>query len=203
MLALASPVWAQEEVVTSGATQAVSDANIDITISALRDALRGVSGKTLTDIINALNSLSVSITGTPTVSVTNLDVALSTRTKPADQQHAIIDSGSVSAAVTGSVTVNTISNYAAETGGNLATVAGAVSANKMAVSNSNLDTNLDAKVSTLATSANQATMITGIAGLNTSQTQENVYWAQFLAAQPIPAAMLLPCNALRTVNCRK
>ena len=174
----------------------MSDANIDITISALRDALRGVNSKTLSDIITALGALTVSITGTPTVNVTNLDVALSTRTKPADQQHAIIDSGSVSAAVTGSVTVNTISNYAAETGGNLATVAGAVSANKMAVSNSAIDTNLDAKVSTLATAA-------GIASLNASQTQENSYWAQFLAAQPIPAALLLPCNALRTVNCRK
>ena len=160
ILALSSPAWAQEEVSTSSATQAVSDANIDITISALRDALRGVNSKTLSDIITALGALTVSITGTPTVNVTNLDVALSTRTKPADQQHAIIDSGSVSAAVTGSVTVNTISNYAAETGGNLATVAGAV-------------------------------------------VQQNSYWAQFLAAQPIPAALLLPCNALRTVNCRK
>lgn len=49
--------------------------------------------------------------GSCTATVTNLDVALSTRTKPADQQHAIIDSGSC--AITATLTAK--QNYGAYT----------------------------------------------------------------------------------------
>ena len=48
----------------------------------------------------------VPVSGTVAVTNANLDVALSTRTKPADQQHAIIDSGSC--AVTGTVGVTNL-----------------------------------------------------------------------------------------------
>lgn len=52
----------------------------------------------LTDTQLRASAVPVSLASTPTTAVTNagltnLDVALSTRTKPADQQHAIIDSG--------------------------------------------------------------------------------------------------------------
>lgn len=56
---------------------------------------------------------------TEITSLANLDVALSTRTKPADQQHAIIDSGSLTA--NAGANLNT-SALALETGGNLATI---------------------------------------------------------------------------------
>lgn len=80
--------------------------NLDLALTALRDAIAGsgVGAKTLADIVTKLGSVTATVTGT--VAVTNLDVALSTRTKPADQQHAIIDSGSVTAAVTGTVGVS-------------------------------------------------------------------------------------------------
>ena len=69
----------------------------------------------------------------------NLDVALSTRTKPSDQQHTILDSGTLTSITnalpagtnvighvlvdSGSITVNVISGFALESGGNLATIA--------------------------------------------------------------------------------
>lgn len=56
--------------VTTNAGTNTSTANLDIALSALRDALRGSSAKTLTDVVNALNALSVSITGSVTVSGT-------------------------------------------------------------------------------------------------------------------------------------
>jgi hypothetical protein len=92
-------------VPVSGAVTA-SVTNLDIALSALRDAITAAApnAKTLADIVTKLGAVTASVTGT--VAVTNLDVALSTRTKPADQQHAIIDSGSVTAAVTGTVGVS-------------------------------------------------------------------------------------------------
>lgn len=49
-----------------------------------------ISSGTITAVTSITNPVAVTNSG-----LTNLDVALSTRTKPADQQHTIIDSGSI------------------------------------------------------------------------------------------------------------
>jgi hypothetical protein len=64
--------------------------------------------------------LKARVTDTQPVSAANLDVALSTRTKPSDQQHTIVDSGSVTA--NAGANLNT-SALALESGGNLASLA--------------------------------------------------------------------------------
>jgi hypothetical protein len=100
----------------------VTNANLDIALSALRDALRGASAKTLTDVVNALGALSVSITGTVPISATSLplpsgaatDSSLSTLDTDLKSNitlhagtnvigHVVNDSGSTTA-VTGNVT---------------------------------------------------------------------------------------------------
>lgn len=110
--------------------------------------------------------------------LTNIDVALSTRTKPADQQHTIVDSGTLTAvtAITnalpaganaigklaandgvdiGDVTINNASGGSAvniQDGGNSITVDGTVSVSSLPVG--------------LATSANQTTEIASLANLD-------------------------------------
>jgi hypothetical protein len=61
---------------------------LDIALSALRDAIIGSGPKTLTDVVTALANL------------TNLDVALSTRLKPADTLAAVTTLGSITNTVT-------------------------------------------------------------------------------------------------------
>lgn len=90
----------------------------------------------------------------------NLDVALSTRTKPADQQHAIIDSGSVNSTVSGSVSI---------TGGVNSTITSGVITsitNAVAITNANLDSPL----STKASAAKQDTGNTSLASIDTKLT---------------------------------
>jgi hypothetical protein len=64
--------------------------------------------------------LKAKLTDTQPVSNTNLDVALSTRTKPSDQQHAIVDSGSITANAGSNLNTSLL---ALESGGNLASLA--------------------------------------------------------------------------------
>jgi hypothetical protein len=64
--------------------------------------------------------LKAKLTDTQPVSNTNLDVALSTRTKPSDQQHAIVDSGSITANAGTNLDTSLL---ALEAGGNLANIA--------------------------------------------------------------------------------
>ncbi len=93
----------------------------------------------LTDAQLRASAVPVSLAVAPSTPVTNagltnLDVALSTRTKPADQQHAIIDSGSVTAVAQpgvdiGDVTINNAGGAAAvniQDGGNSVTIDGTV-----------------------------------------------------------------------------
>jgi len=115
---------ASNQIVPVSGTVAVTSAgltNLDVALSTRTkpsdqqhviidsSASLTVSGP-LTD--TQLRATPVPISGA--VTNANLDVALSTRTKPSDQQHAIIDSGSV--------TVNVISGFALESGGNLASI---------------------------------------------------------------------------------
>lgn len=112
----------------TGADLSANIANLNITLSALRDAIVGVGPKTLTDVVTAvqatqtvtgpltdtqLRATAVPVSGPLTdtqlrasaVPVTNLtlplptgaatEATLLTRTKPADQQHVVIDTNPV------------------------------------------------------------------------------------------------------------
>lgn len=91
--------------------------------------------------------------------LTNIDVALSTRTKPADQQHAIIDSGTVTAvtAITNALPAgtNVLGHVIADTGSTTA-VTGSV-----AVTNAGL-TNIDVALSTRLKPADTLAAVTTV-----------------------------------------
>ena len=85
----------------------------------------------LTDTQLRASAVPISLAVAPTTAVTNagltnLDVALSTRTKPADQQHAIIDS-SASIAVTGPITDTQIRATPLPVSGTVTAIQGVVS----------------------------------------------------------------------------
>lgn len=104
------------------ATQAVSLASVPThAVTLASTTLTGTSAVSGTLTCNAgSGTLAVSLASAPTTAVTNagltnLDVALSTRTKPADQQHAIIDS---SATIATTVPLNpVVSAYVGFDGG--------------------------------------------------------------------------------------
>ena len=75
--------------------------------------------------------------------LSNLDVALSTRTKPADQQHTIVDSGSLSAAISGS-----ISNTAFGVTGDVAVTNSATAGKTKLATTPDNPSNLDVALST-------------------------------------------------------
>ncbi len=100
--------WQATQPVSGTFFQATQPVSGPLTDAQLRAVAVPVSGTVatggLTDV--QLRATAVPVSGTVAVTsagLTNLDVALSTRTKPSDQQHVIIDS-SASIAVTGPVT---------------------------------------------------------------------------------------------------
>lgn len=101
-----------QDVNVTNASLAITNANLDSSLSSIKTSIDSIKAKT-----------------------DNLDVLLSTRTKPADSQHTTIDNasiavtGSVSAAVSGSVSVS--------------------SAPSTAVTNANLDSSLSGIKTTL------------------------------------------------------
>jgi hypothetical protein len=75
------------------ATVKTNTDKLDIALSALRDALRGASSKTLTDVVTALTGLSVSISGTVTVTGGLTDTQLRATPVPVSGTVAATESG--------------------------------------------------------------------------------------------------------------
>jgi hypothetical protein len=135
---------------------------------------------------------STTVTGNVAVTnagLSNVDVALSTRTKPSDQQHAIVDSGTLTA--NAGTNLNT-SLLSLETGGNLAAAATSAAS-------------IDTKLTSQATSAKQDALNTAIALLATAtaQTSGNASLdfqavaarvSSFIAQQQLQAVLAMPTN---------
>ena len=121
------------------ASQAVTNANLDIALSALRDAIAGASpnNKTLYDVLTGLigsssKTLTDVVSALASVPVTNANLdatisSLKTLLTDASQKTKVVDgSGNVIGATSNALDVNiksgNISGFALETGGNLAAV---------------------------------------------------------------------------------
>jgi hypothetical protein len=104
-------------------SQASTDNDVDVTSSALPANAAQETGGNLATIAGKDFATQTTL-ALIKAKTDNLDVLLSTRTKPADQQHTIIDSGSISntAFIANAGTNLNTSALALETGGNLATV---------------------------------------------------------------------------------
>lgn len=126
----------------------------------------------------------------------NLDVALSTRTKPSDQQHAIVDSGNMTA--NAGTNLNT-STLALESGGNLATIAGKDFATQttLALIKAKTD-NIDVALSTRTKPADQQHVIvdsgvtTGLTDTQLRATPVPVSGTFFQGTQPVSLATNTP-----------
>lgn len=150
----------------SATTQPVSGTIVvsSITAGPASQVVTQGTGTNLHVVVDAAPTTAVTNAG-----LTNLDVALSTRTKPADQQHAIIDSGTtVVTQGTGTNLHTTVDNFPATqpVSGTVAVsnfpatqpVSGTVTAN----AGTNLNTSLLALDSTVAKDATLATIDTDI-----------------------------------------
>jgi hypothetical protein len=169
------------------------------------------------------------IDSAPTTAVTNaglsnLDVALSTRTKPADQQHTIIDS-SASIAVTGPLTDTQLRATPVPVSGTVtANISGSISNTGFTA---NAGTNLNTSLLALESGGNLATVVTNTAapqttaGTSTAPTKVEVvagvardgtYQPLPLSAagqamtvtviSPAPLPSPFRCNALRRTSCQ-
>jgi hypothetical protein len=128
-------------------SQASTDNDVDVTSSVLPANAAQETGGNLATIAGKDFATQTTL-ALIKAKTDNLDVLLSTRTKPADQQHTIIDSGSISntAFIANAGTNLNTSALALEAGGNLATIA--------------------TNTTGAATAANQATQITTEATIN-------------------------------------
>lgn len=107
--------------VDSAPTTAVTNSNLDIALSALRDAIIGAGPKTLTDVVTALSALTVSISGSVAVTGPLTDTQLRATAVPVSgtfyqatqpvslasvPSHAVTNAGTFAVQASGTVTAN-------------------------------------------------------------------------------------------------
>jgi hypothetical protein len=149
-------------------------------VVTLRESLSTAVTGPLTDTQLRASAVPVSLASAPTTAVTNagltnLDVALSTRTKPADQQHTIIDSG------TTTVTQATGTNLHVQLDAGAATI-GALTANQSVnhtqIGGATIDTGMGASTTGTqrTTLAQEPTYGAGMTAATATAAGTGIFW---------------------------